>query len=139
MTLPPLILDTGMLSELARGDLDLMELVARLDEQGQPMVVSTLAVTGATLFAGKVNADLLLGICTMDSVTVAGTTTPEHGLALAEAINRTGLEPWDAHVAALADASICPVFTLDRARWEHPARAFDDPLYIIEITEPPGD
>ncbi|MBG0833362.1 hypothetical protein HS041_37300 [Planomonospora sp. ID67723] len=139
MTLPPLILDTGILIELARGDLDTMEMVARFDSENQPMVMSVLSITGASLDSRSKDAgDLLLGITTLDQITVAGPHEPDHGVALATAINRTGLDPWDAHVAALANASICPVLTLDKLRWEQAARAFDEPLHIIEIADP-GD
>ncbi|GGS86412.1 hypothetical protein GCM10010156_51180 [Planobispora rosea] len=139
MPLPPLILDTGVLVELARGDTDVMEMIARFDAERQSMVMSVLAITGASLDSGsKDAADLLLGIATMEHITVAGPHEPEHGIALASAIACTGLDPWDAHVAALADASICPVLTLDRSHWEQAAQAFEEPLHIVEIADPEG-
>jgi hypothetical protein len=55
---------------------------------------------------------------------------------LAAVIARTGLDPWDAHVAAVADAAVCPILTLDAARWrEHPAD-LDESLHFIEIADP---
>ncbi|MEU8201437.1 hypothetical protein [Streptosporangium sp. NPDC049046] len=137
MTLPPLILDTEILIELARGDNALLEMVARFDAEGQPMVMSVLAMTGASLdSASKDAADLLLGIATMQQITVAGPREPEHGIAVASVINRTGLDWGDAHVAALADSSVCPILTLNKSHWREAARAFDDPLHIIEIADP---
>ncbi|GAA3161784.1 hypothetical protein GCM10010466_60930 [Planomonospora alba] len=137
MTLPPLILDTGVLIELARGDADVMTMIARFDDRQQPMVMSVLAITGASLDSGSKDAtDLLLGVATMEQITIAGLHEPDHGTTLASVINRTGLAPWDAHVAALADVSVCPVLTLDMTHWQQAARAFDEPLHIIEITDP---
>lgn len=138
MTLPPLILDTGVLVELARGDLNLMEMVARWDEQGQPMVMSVVAVASAARDSGSKDAtDLLLGIATMDQITVAGLREPEHGITLAAVLNRTDLDWGDAHVAALADTSVCPILTLDGSHWAPTIRAFEEPLHVIEISEPP--
>ncbi|MDF5755164.1 hypothetical protein [Spongiactinospora sp. TRM90649] len=138
MTLPPLILDTGVLVELAHGDLNVMEMVARWDEQGQPMVMSVVAVAAAARDAGSKDAtDLLLGIATMDQITVAGLRETEHGIALASVLGRTELDWGDAHVAALADTSVCPVLTLNGSHWTAAARAFDEPLHIIAIEDPP--
>ncbi|GAA4976711.1 putative nucleic acid-binding protein [Nonomuraea thailandensis] len=138
MTLPPLILDTGVLIELARGDLNLMEMVARWDEQGQPMVMSVVAVAAAARNSGsKDSADLLLGIATMGQITVAGLGEPEHGIILATVLGRTDLDWGDAHVAALADTSMCPILTLDSSSWTAAIRAFEEPLHVIEISDPP--
>jgi hypothetical protein len=41
-----------------------------------------------------------------------------------------------AHVAAAADASICPILTLDADRWQRASASLLDLLYIIEIAEP---
>jgi hypothetical protein len=140
VTLPPLILDTGVLVELARGDLNLMQMVARWDEQGQPMVMSVVAVAAAARDAGsKDSTDLLLGIATMDQITVAGLREPEHGIILASVLGRTDLDWGDAHVAALADTSVCPILTLDGSRWAAAIRAFDDPPHVIEISDPPAE
>ncbi|NJP98890.1 hypothetical protein HCN51_57350 [Nonomuraea sp. FMUSA5-5] len=138
MTLPPLILDTGVLVELARGDLNLMEMMARWDEQGQPMVMSVVAVAAAARDSGSKDAtDLLLGIATMEQITVAGLREPEHGIALGSVLARTGLDWGDAHVAVLADTSVCPILTLDGSHWAPAVRGFDEPLHVIEIAEPP--
>ncbi|MEQ4718858.1 hypothetical protein [Nonomuraea sp. B19D2] len=135
--MPPLILDTGFLAELARGDSDLMEMVARFDAEGQSMVMSVLAITGASLDCGTKEAtDLLLGIATLPQITVAGAREPEHGTTLASVINRTGLDWGDAHVAAIADASVCPVLTLNKLHWDKATHAFDEPLHIVEIANP---
>jgi hypothetical protein len=51
----------------------------------------------------------------------------------------TGLAVWDAHVAAVADASVAPILTYNAARWQEPARALEERLYVIEIAEPEVD
>jgi hypothetical protein len=55
---------------------------------------------------------------------------------LASIVARTGLDPWDAHVAAIADVAICPILTLNPAKWQEPAVNLDEPLHIIEIADP---
>ena len=55
---------------------------------------------------------------------------------LAGIIARTGLDPWDAHAAAIADVAIYPILTLDAAKWRQPSADLDEPLHIIEISDP---
>jgi hypothetical protein len=47
-----------------------------------------------------------------------------------------GLNPWDAHVAMVADAEVCPILTLDGAKWRQHVRDLDEPLHVIEIDDP---
>jgi hypothetical protein len=54
---------------------------------------------------------------------------------LAEVISRTELDPWDAQVAMIADVSVCPILTLDAAKWESHLRDLDEPLHIIEVAD----
>ena len=42
----------------------------------------------------------------------------------------------DAHVAAVADAAICPILTVNAAKWRAHAAALDEPLHVIEIADP---
>jgi hypothetical protein len=49
---------------------------------------------------------------------------------------RTELDPWDADVAAVADASVCPILTLDAGKWRQHSGDLDEPLHIIEIADP---
>ena len=60
----------------------------------------------------------------------------EQAARLAAVIAGTGLDPWNAHVAAVADAAICPILTLDAAKWRQHAERLDEPLHIIEIADP---
>jgi hypothetical protein len=39
-------------------------------------------------------------------------------------------------VAAVADAAICPILTLNAAKWRAHAAALDEPLHLIEIADP---
>jgi hypothetical protein len=49
---------------------------------------------------------------------------------------RSGLDPWDAHVAAVADAATCPIVTLEAAKRRRQSDELDEPLHIIEIADP---
>ncbi|HYX60641.1 MAG TPA: hypothetical protein VE888_16735 [Streptosporangiaceae bacterium] len=39
-------------------------------------------------------------------------------------------------MAAVADAAICPILTLDAAKWQQYAEGLDEPPHIIEIADP---
>jgi len=57
-------------------------------------------------------------------------------LRLIDIAEKTGLDVCAAHVAAVADASICPILTLDAERWRRASAALSDPLHIIESADP---
>jgi predicted nucleic acid-binding protein len=139
----PLILDVSVLIEIARGDTDIMTLIQDYDAAGQPMVVPALAVTAALIdMRNEEAADLLGGLELFENIEIAPLQGVEQALALAAVMARTELEPGDAHVAAIADASVCPILTLDAAKWRQHSEDLDDRLYIIEIAdldEEPGD
>jgi len=133
----PYLLDMSVLTEIARGDSDLIGLVQRYDAQKQPLVIPALAITGASLdVRSEEGDDLLGGLDLFDQVTIAPLAGTDQALALASMISRTGLTPWDAHVAAIADVAVLPILTLDRAKWEEPSRILDEPLHIREIADP---
>lgn len=71
----------------------------------------------------------------LEVVTVAPLSGAEQAARLAHLVARTGLDPWDAHAAAIADAAIYPILTLNAAKWEPPSADLDDPLHIIEIAD----
>jgi predicted nucleic acid-binding protein len=60
----------------------------------------------------------------------------EQAVRLAAILAQTGLDTYDAHVAAVADASVCPILTLDAPKWREHARDLEEPLHFIEIAEP---
>lgn len=133
----PLILDVSVLTAVARADPDIIGLVQGYDARHQPMVMPALTRAGASLDVRSDEADdLLAGLELLDSVTAAPLSGAEQAARLAGIIARTGLDPWNAHAAAIANAAICPILTLDAARWAHPSADLDEPLHIIEISDP---
>jgi predicted nucleic acid-binding protein len=136
----PWVLDASVLIEVARGDASTVTLVQELDARGRPLVISALAVTGASLdIRSDEAAELLEGLERLGNAMTAALRDAEQAIRLAAVIARTGLDPWDAHVAAVADASVCPILTLDAAKWRQHSGDLDDPLHIIEIADPdPG-
>ncbi|MGH3221952.1 MAG: hypothetical protein ACRDPY_25190, partial [Streptosporangiaceae bacterium] len=101
------------------------------------LVIPTLAVTGASLdIPSNEAAELLEGLERLENAMVGPLRDAEQAIRLAEVIARTELDPWDAHVAAVADASVCPILTLDGAKWREHARDLDEPLHFMEIADP---
>jgi uncharacterized protein with PIN domain len=136
-TPPPYVLDVSVVVAVARGDTEIMTFIQHLDGAGRSMVIPVLAITAASLDARSEEADELLeGLELLDSVEIAPVQGAEQAAALATVIARTDLDPWDAHVAAVADADVCPILTLDAVKWRQPSAALDDPLHIIEIADP---
>ena len=133
----PLILDVSVLIEIARGDTDILTLIQDYDAAGQRMVVPALTVTAASIdIHNEEAADLLGGLELFQHIEIAPLQGVEQALALAAVMARTGLEPWDTHVAAIADAAVCPILTLDAAKWRQHSEDLDDRLYIVEIADP---
>jgi predicted nucleic acid-binding protein len=133
----PLIVDVSVLVAIARGDAPVTGLILDYDARGQPLVIPVLAMTAASLDMRTEEAeDLLAGLERLDNVIVAPLRDAEQATRLAAVIARTGLDPWDAHVAAVADAAICPILTLEAAKWQQHSRDLDEPLHIIEIADP---
>jgi predicted nucleic acid-binding protein len=138
----PLVLDTSVITEIALGDSDLITFIQRYDARGQAMVIPTMAIAAASLDArSEESADLLGGLELLDNATIAPLRGTEQAIRLADIIARTELDPWDAHVAAVADAAICPILTMNAAKWQGPSTDLDQPLHIIEIADPdvPGN
>lgn len=137
VTPAPIILDCSVLTAVARGDSDIIGLIQGYDDRHQPMVIPALAITGASLDARSEEADeLLAGLELLDMVTVAPLNGSEQAARLASVLARTGLDPWDAHVAAIADVAICPILTLNLPKWQESTANLDEPLHIIEIADP---
>lgn len=133
----PWVLDGSVITAIARGDGGIMSLVQALDERGRPLVIPALAVVGALLEATADDARAILhGLELLGNAMPAPLQGAAQAARLADVIKRTGLDSWDAHAAAIADASACPVLTLDAAKWRQHARDLDDPLHFIEIADP---
>lgn len=136
----PWVLDAGVVTELARGDYDLMIFIQRLDAEGQPMMIPVLALAGAALDTRTEDAEaIIVGLGRLGGVTVVPVADTEQAVRLANAAARTGLGAWDAHVAAVADAEVCPILTLNGAKWEDHLLDLGAPLSIIDIAEPDGE
>jgi predicted nucleic acid-binding protein len=139
-TPPPYILDVSVLAAVARFDVAVMTLIQGYDARGQALVVPAMALTGASLDVRSEDADdLLEGIERLGNVEVAALRDAEQAVRLGAVVSRTGLDPWDAHVAAVADASVCPILTLDAAKWQQHAGDLDESLHFIEIADPGPD
>jgi hypothetical protein len=133
----PLILDVSVLIEIARGDTDIMTLIQDYDAAGQPLVVPALAVTAASIdMPSEEAADLLGGLELFGNIEIAPLQGVEQAVRLAAVISATELDRWDAHVAAIADASVCPILTLDGGKWRQHLDDLDARLHIIEIADP---
>ncbi len=137
VTAPPFVLDPSVVRAVARGDPDIIGLIQGYDARGQLLVVPPLAITGASLeVRGEEADDLLGGLELLDNLTIAPLRGTEQAARLADIIARTGLDPWDAHAAAIADVAIYPILTLDAAKWRQPSADLDEPLHIVEISDP---
>jgi len=133
----PLILDASVLIEAARGDAGVMTLIQGFDADGQPLIIPVLAVTAASLDMPSEDAEAILhGLERLENVMAAPVRDTEQAVRLAAVITRTGLGAYDAHVAAVADAAVCPILTLDGAKWREHARDLDEPLHFVEIADP---
>jgi predicted nucleic acid-binding protein len=133
----PLILDTSVVTAVARADPDIIGLIQGYDSRNQPMVIPALVIAGASLDAHSEEADdLLAGLELLDNVTVAPLNGAEQAVRLAEVVARTGLDPWDVHAAAIADVAICPILTLNGVKWREHIADLDESLHIVEISDP---
>ncbi|GAA4600023.1 hypothetical protein GCM10023194_81080 [Planotetraspora phitsanulokensis] len=133
----PVIIDTTVLHEIVRGEVGVISLIQGFDADGQPMVVSALAITAALMDArNEEAADAMHGLAAMENVTVAPLKDAEQAENLALVAVVTGLDVVEAHTAAIADVSVCPILTLNAARWEEPSAALEERLFTIEIAEP---
>jgi hypothetical protein len=133
----PLILDATVLHELARGDAGTIGLIQSYDADGQPMVVSALAITATLIHAGTEQAaDAMHGLAAMEYVTVAPLRDAEQAESLALVAVTTGLDVCEAHTAAIADISVCPILTFGAGRWQEASRLLDNRLHTIEIADP---
>ena len=133
----PLVLDASVITAVVRGDAAVTGLVLDCEARGRALVIPVLAMTAASLDTRTEEAeDLLAGLERLDTVMVAPLRDAEQAARLAAVIARTGLGPWEAHVAAVADAVICPILTLEAEKWRQHCLDLDEPLHIVEIADP---
>lgn len=135
----PYVLDSSVLIAIARSDYGVMRLMQALDASGRTLVIPVLAVTGAALDApGKDARASLRGLERFAGAKAVPLADAVQAARLAAVISRTGLDPWDAHAAAVADARVCPILTLNGAKWREHSHDLDEPLHFVEIAEPDG-
>ncbi|HEX4818042.1 MAG TPA: hypothetical protein VFV66_35320 [Nonomuraea sp.] len=72
----------------------------------------------------------------LERATVAPLDGVHQAAKLADVMAVTGLDIHDAHVAAIADVAACPILTLRSDKWREPARALEQTLHVIEISDP---
>jgi predicted nucleic acid-binding protein len=137
--LAPLVLDASVLIEAARGDAGVMTLLQGYDADGQPLILPVLAVTAASPDMRSEDAEAILhGLERLENAMAAPVRDVEQAVRLATVIARTQLDSYDAHVAAVADAAVCAILTLDPVKWREHAGDLDEPLHFVEIADP-GD
>jgi hypothetical protein len=87
------------------------------DSHGQPLAIPVPDIAGDSVDARSEEADDLMGgLELLDNVTIAPLHGIEQAARLADIIAKTGLDPRDAHVAAIADVTIYPILTLNAAK-----------------------
>jgi hypothetical protein len=80
-----------------------MTFIQGLDASGQPLVIPALAIAGASLDLRSDDTEAILhGLERLGSVMIAPLRDAEQAVRLATVTARTGLDPWAAHVAAVA-------------------------------------
>ena len=136
-SLPPYVLDVSVIAAIARDDYDVMTLVQHLDARGRPLVIPVLAMTAAALDMRTDDTEAILhGLEQLGGAAVASLEDAEQAVKLATVIARTDLDPWDAHVAMVADTEVCSILTADAGKWRPHLSELAEPLHIIEIAEP---
>jgi predicted nucleic acid-binding protein len=134
----PWILDVSVLTAVARADAGVTRLLLILDGRGQPLVIPILALAAASQDARTEDADRALrGLGNLENVLTAPLRDADQAARLTAIVAKTDLDLGDAHVAAVAGASGCPVLTLDLAKWQQHAGDLDQSLRVIEIDDPP--
>jgi predicted nucleic acid-binding protein len=114
-----------------------MTLLQGYEADGQPLILPVLAVTAASLDMRSEDAEAILhGLERLENAMAAPVRDAEQAVRLATVIARTQLDSYDAHVAAVADAAVCPILTLDPAKWRGHASDLDEPLHFVEIADP---
>jgi predicted nucleic acid-binding protein len=131
----PYVLDVSILIAVARADAGVTNLLMGFDAEGRSLLIPVLAVTGASLDTRTEDGDLALrGLQGLENTFTAALQSAEQATRLAEIIAKTGLSPWDAHVAAVADAAICPILTLDAPMWrEHSCPWILDASVLVAV------
>lgn len=136
----PWVTDVSVLTAVARGDYGVMAFIQHVDAAGRPLAIPALAMAGASIDMRSDDAEAILhGLERLGNAIFAPVQDTDQAMRLASIVARTGLDAWDAHVAAVADASVCPILTLNGAKWRQHSGDLDEPLHFIEIEDPGED
>jgi len=137
VTPPPYVADVSILTALGRADQQAGTLMQSLDRMGQQVAAPVLAITGAVLGAeSREDRDLLSDALERFGIfIIAPLRDKAQAAALAVAIGKTGLDPWDAHVAAVARASGCRILTLNGPKWREHRDDLGERLEFFQVED----
>ena len=103
VTAPPSVLDTSVVTAVARGDPDIIGLIQGYDARGQLLVVPAPAIAGASLQVRREEADDLLGgLELLDNLTYSSRMVVDLGRWQIRGLRRSDGSMPDALAAALA-------------------------------------
>ncbi|MEU7692466.1 hypothetical protein OHB01_03260 [Microbispora hainanensis] len=135
------VLDTTVVSEVARGDMPLITLLLELDQQGLRLTVPALVVAAVAAEMGGSDKTGFLpavrGIARLDHGAYGPLGDFDDALELGQAAARLtgdGRPSWeDAHTVMLARLEGADILTLDAGRW---AGLDLDGVQVTEISDP---
>ncbi|WP_433501724.1 hypothetical protein ACQP1K_29245 (plasmid) [Sphaerimonospora sp. CA-214678] len=133
------VLDTTVVSEIARGDLPLITMLFELDEHGMQLVVPALVVAAVAAEMGGSDESGFLpavrGIARLDHGAYGALGGFDDALELGQAAARlSDKRSWeDAHTMVLARRDGVDILTLDAGRWSELEL---DGVQVAEIADP---
>ncbi|GAA0412411.1 hypothetical protein Acor_16520 [Acrocarpospora corrugata] len=133
------VLDSSVVSEIARGDASLIAMLFGLESKGFSLVVPALVVASVTAEVVEPTGFLpaVRGIARLDNGIYGSLGDFDDALELGRAAGRLGAAvSWpDAHTVMLARLWRAQILTLDVARWSD----YDlDGVHVTEIADPEG-
>ena len=134
---PPLILDAGVLTAVARSDSGVTGLLMDYDASGQPLIIPPVAAIAAlTDLHTEDAARVLRGLEQLENVTTVALASIKQASAVAWVTAHTDMGPSDANTAALALTEAGRILTLDAGKWRQHAGDPELPLTVVEIADP---
>ncbi|MEU8280234.1 hypothetical protein ACFYOK_37200 [Microbispora bryophytorum] len=135
------VLDTTVVSEVARGDMPLITMLLELDQQGLRLMVPALVVAAVAAEVGGSDETGFLpavrGIARLEHGAYGPLSDFDDALELGQAATRLtgdGRPLWqDAHAVMLARLEGADILTLDAGRW---AGLELDGVQVTEVSDP---
>ncbi|WP_433253115.1 hypothetical protein ACQPYK_09095 [Streptosporangium sp. CA-135522] len=129
----------SVLTECARGDVGIINLIQRFDADGKPLIIPAMTVTGATVELGG-NQDQLAvisGLCRLDSASVPAVNDFKDGVEIGQVLVEVEacVTSWDAHAVTEALLHRCPILTADYARWKDVIQDLPGGPTVVEIAD----